>query len=132
MTILSYKDLQVWQLSMKIAVEIYRVTSFFPESEKYGLTSQLRRAAISVPSNIGEGHSRNQTGEYIRFLSYAIGSVAELQTQVELSERLSYFEKIGTSELSEDLLQLWKQLIALRRSLLSKLNIQSQIPTPNS
>jgi four helix bundle protein len=85
-----YKDLHVWQKAMELAKQIYLLTSRFPSEEKFGLVSQLRRAAVSVPSNIAEGQARNTTGEYVQFLSHAEGSAAELDTQLRLSIELGY------------------------------------------
>jgi four helix bundle protein len=86
----SYRDLKVWELGMDIAVAVYKVTSQFPDSERYGLTNQLRRCANSIPSNIAEGHGRCSTKEMLRFLSIARGSLAELETQLLLSKRLEF------------------------------------------
>jgi len=85
-----YKDLHVSQKAMELAKQIYLLTSRFPSEEKFGLVSQLRRAAVSVPSNIAEGQARNTTGEYVQFLSHAEGSTAELDTQLRLSIELGY------------------------------------------
>ena len=90
MEVKSFRDLRVWQRAMDLVEMIYKVSVDFPRSETYGLTSQIRRAAISVPSNIAEGHSRKHTKEYLRFLSVAQGSLAELQTQIEIASRLGY------------------------------------------
>src|SRR5437867_575031 len=79
-----YKDLHVRQKAMELAKQIYLLTSQFPSEEKFGLVSQMRRAAVSVPSNIAEGQARNTTGEYVQFLSQAEGSSAELDTQIPL------------------------------------------------
>lgn len=88
--ILSYKDLQVWKDSMDFVVDIYRLTQNFPHSELYGLTSQLRRSSVSVPSNIAEGSGRKYTKEYVRFLYISKGSLFEVETQLEISSRLGY------------------------------------------
>jgi four helix bundle protein len=84
----SYRDLKVWQLGMEIAERVYHLTAKFPVDERFGLTSQLRRAAVSVPANIAEGHARAFTKEYLRHLSIAVGSLAEVETYLELSVRL--------------------------------------------
>ena len=84
-----YRDLLVWQKSMQLAVEVYKLTSKFPREEVYGLTSQVRRSAISVPSNIAEGHGRLSKKEFRQFLGIAKGSIYELQTQLELAEKLN-------------------------------------------
>src|ERR1043166_811090 len=86
----SYRDLAVWQRAMDLAESVYRVTKGFPREERYGLTSQMRRSAVSIPSNIAEGHERKGRAEYARFVSVARASVAELETQVELARRLEY------------------------------------------
>ena len=86
----SYQDLIVWQKAMDLVTEIYRITKNFPKEEIYGLTNQMRRAAISIPSNIAEGHARKSRAEYIRFLSIAQGSRAELETQILIAVRLGY------------------------------------------
>jgi four helix bundle protein len=90
MSIKSYKDLDIWKRSCTVVTEIYRATDTFPKREMFGLISQLRRAAISVPSNIAEGAARLYTREYIRFLSNALGSIAELETQLLVSADLGY------------------------------------------
>jgi len=110
-------DLRVWQFGMDRAEAVYRLTSGFPSVEQFGLTSQLRRAADSGPSNIAEGHARSQTGEFIRFVSIARGSLAEIKTQVLLAKRLNYIrdhQAANTLDLIENLL---RQVTALRTSL---------------
>jgi four helix bundle protein len=89
----SYRDLMVWQKAMSLVTEVYAITGNFPSSEMYGLTSQIRRSAVSVPSNIAEGYGRNSTGDYKRFLQIAVGSLFELQTQIEISFNLNYITK---------------------------------------
>jgi four helix bundle protein len=85
-----HKNLEVWKKSMDLVVEVYRLSADFPKSEQYGITSQIRRSAISVPSNIAEGAGRNSNSEFKRFLNIAQGSLSELETQVIISERLNY------------------------------------------
>jgi len=99
-TFKSYRDLDVWQKSMRLAKRIYQVTRKFPGDERFGLTNQLRRAAVSVPSNLAEGHARFGAGEFSRFISIAMGSVAEIETQILLSNDLGYI----TSEISQEVL----------------------------
>jgi len=89
----SYRDLIVWQKSMALVTDIYTLTKLFPKEEVYGLTLQIRRCAISIPSNIAEGYGRNATGDYIRFLQIGIGSLYELQTQLEIAYNLEYVNK---------------------------------------
>lgn len=86
----SYRELMVWQKAMELAVLVYRLTETFPKREIYGLASQLRRAGVSVPSNIAEGYGRASRREYLQFLSIAQGSLKELETQVLLAERLTF------------------------------------------
>jgi len=86
----NHLDLEVWQLSIELVVTIYQQTSNFPEEEKFGITNQIRRAAVSVPSNIAEGAGRSSSKEFIHFLSIALGSLAEIETQFILSVRLGY------------------------------------------
>jgi four helix bundle protein len=86
----NYRDLKVWQLGMDIAVQVYEATKGFPDDERFGLTSQLRHAAVSVPANIAEGHARSSTKDYLRYVAIAIGSLAETATFIELSGRLNY------------------------------------------
>ncbi len=90
MAIKSFRDLRVWQAGMDLVEAIYRITQPFPAHEQYGLTSQMRRAACSIPSNIAEGHTRQYTKEYLYHLSVAQASLAELETQLEISARLGY------------------------------------------
>jgi len=86
----SFRDLQVWQKSMKLTVAVYRLTQHFPREEMFGLTSQLRRCAVSIPSNIAEGHGRINPREFRHFLLIARGSNSELQTQLELASELGF------------------------------------------
>ena len=88
----SYRDLVVWKKSMRLVLEIYRSTQGFPRNETYGLTSQLRRAAVSVPSNIAEGQARLSTGEFKQFLGHARGSLVEVETQILIARELGYIE----------------------------------------
>lgn len=117
MTVNSYKDLKVWQRSIQFCKSLYKLTSDFPKEELYGLTAQIRRCAISIPSNIAEGHARNYTNDYIRFISIALGSVAELETQLILAIELNYAKKEQTKELLTELSEIGKMLNGLKKSL---------------
>jgi four helix bundle protein len=86
----SFKKLLVWQRGFQLSVQIYRLTSTFPASERFGLTNQLRRAAVSIPSNIAEGYGRASRGEYIQFLGHARGSSFEVETQLALARELGF------------------------------------------
>ncbi len=88
-----HKKLEAWKLAMEIAEDIYRLTDSFPSLEKFGLVNQLRRAAVSIPSNVAEGAARNTKKEFINFLHIAQGSLSELDTQLELSRRLKYISE---------------------------------------
>jgi four helix bundle protein len=115
-----FRHLVVWQRGMDIVEAVYGITVGFPKSELYGLTGQVRRAAVSVPLNIAEGHSRASTREYLNHVSIARGSLAEVQTQLEIAMRLGY---IGSADLKPVLEQsaiLGKQLYALRDALLAR------------
>lgn len=92
----SYRDLKVWQLGMDLVVDCYRLTKEFPSSELYGLAQQLRRAAVSIPSNIAEGSGRLHLGDYVHHLSIANGSLMEFETQLMIAQRLSF---IGAEQL---------------------------------
>ncbi len=89
----TFRDLLVWQKSMALVTEVYRASGEFPTHERYGLSSQIRRCAVSIPSNIAEGFGRHSTTDYIRFLTIANGSLYELQTQVEIALNLGYLER---------------------------------------
>ena len=116
----SYKELKVWQRSYQLCLEIYKITKGFPDEEKYGLTSQLRRAAVSVPSNISEGYGRKTTPEYIQFLYIAYGSVCEIETQILLSGDLGYISNGRLEMLKEGIREVERMLKASIRSLENK------------
>jgi four helix bundle protein len=90
MSVSSFRDLTVWQLGMQLTEQVYRLTADFPKSETYGLSSQMRRSAVSIPSNIAEGQGRDSTKEFLHFLAIAFGSICELETQIVLAHRFSY------------------------------------------
>ena len=109
MLVKSYKDLIVWQRSMELVEAIYDLTSHYPASEKYGLISQIRRSAVSIPSNIAEGKYRRTKKDYKKFLRIAFASGAELETQIELSKRLSILEQnkfITSDKLLEEVMKM--------------------------
>jgi four helix bundle protein len=92
MALKSYRDLRVWQLAIELVKEVYQVTRSFPREEKFGLTSQIQRAAVSIPSNIAEGHARESENDFHRFLSIAQGSLCELETQLIIGRQLNYLD----------------------------------------
>jgi four helix bundle protein len=97
----TYRDLIVWQKAMQMVTWIYQLTGDFPKNELYGLTSQIRRCAISIPSNIAEGYGRNSTDDYLRFLNISRASLYELQTQLEISSNLNFLEKVDFEKIYE-------------------------------
>jgi four helix bundle protein len=117
MTINNFRELRVWQAGMELVEEIYRLTQSFPNHEQFGLTSQLRPCAVSIPSNIAEGHVREYLKEYLYHISVAQGSLAELQTQVEIAERLAYLPQSQSEQILKTAESLSRQLYALRNSL---------------
>ena len=112
-----YKELLVWQKGMSLAKDVYGLTARFPADERFGLVSQMRRAAISVPSNIAEGQARHGTREFLQFLSHASGSLAELETQLLLSVDMKYCGKDDMEGVAGLISELQKMIAALRRSL---------------
>src|SRR5881398_89899 len=116
----SYKDLIVWQKGIALAKLIYQLTKKFPSEEKFGLVAQMRRAAVSVPSNVAEGQARHTTGEFIQFISHAEGSLAELDTQLILSIELRFARAENADVTSELISELRRMLNALRRKLAAR------------
>jgi four helix bundle protein len=113
----NYKDLKVWQKACQACLTIYKITKGFPKHETYSLTSQIRRAAISVPSNIAEGYGRKTTPDYLRSLYIAYGSNCELETQVLLSGDLGYMKSEKLREIQEAIGEVERMLKALIKSL---------------
>lgn len=109
-TIKSYKDLQVWNKAMDLTTMVYDALKTFPPKEEYGLSSQMRRSSVSIPSNIAEGYGRNSTLDYCRFLQIALGSAYELETQVELAHRLNYIDNETTQMLAAQLSEVGRML----------------------
>ncbi len=117
MKIKSYKDLSVWQKAMHLVEKCYRLTEAFPRSEEFGLKSQMRRAAVSIPSNIAEGNARRSSNDYCRFLSIALASTAELETQIELARRLNLLQQHEALQLNEQCQEVRRMLNGLRASI---------------
>lgn len=113
----SYQDLDVWRKAMALTKDIYRITSSFPGEERFGLTNQMRRAAVSIPSNVAEGHARVGRNEFRHFISVAMGSTAELETQILLSADLGYLQESEKENLSMRLDTIGKMLRGLYKSL---------------
>ncbi len=114
----SHKDLEIWKLSMDFVVQIYKTTKQLPEEECYGLTAQIRRAVVSIPSNIAEGAGRNTPKEFIRFLYICLGSLAEVETQLEICNRLDFLS--NTADLFEITKKIRIMTIGLINSLKQK------------
>jgi len=124
----SFRDLDVWHLGVELAETIYRVTARFPKCELFALSSQMRRAAVSIPSNIAEGRSRDSTREFLHFLAISKGSLAELETQLELAIRLDYTDSdLHAARTQSEVLG--KKLSRLQTSVRARLP-KPQSPTP--
>lgn len=115
----NFRELEIWSLSRTISLDIYRVTTQMPKEEVYGLTSQMRRAAVSIPSNIAEGCSRNSNKEFIRFLEIAIGSSFELETQLMISADLGFLKKDQVEPLVSEINTLQVKINAFIKSVKS-------------
>lgn len=113
----SYNDLFAWQKSIELVTETYKLTQLFPKEEIYGLTSQIRRSAVSIPSNIAEGQSRNTTGEFIQFLGIAKGSLAELETQFVIANNLNYISNENLADLKKKTADINRLILGLIKSL---------------
>ena len=112
-TIKTFRDLIVWQKSVDLVTQIYRASGNLPKSEFYGLISQLRRSAVSIPSNIAEGYGRRSTGDYVRFLQIFVGSLYELQTQLEIAKKLEYLTEFEFNGLYENTREIERMLLSL-------------------
>ena len=117
MGVRDYRELIVWQKAMDLVIEVYRLTRGFPREELYGLTNQIRRAAVSIPSNIAEGQARKSTAEFRNFLSFAQGSRAEVETQLAIAMRLNYTTDAEAESAAALLLEIQKMLAVLLKRL---------------
>ena len=124
----THKDLRVWHQGIELVTAIYLITKTYPKEEIFGLVSQMRRAAISVPSNIAEGYARGTDREKLHFLRISSGSMSEIETQVMLSLNLGYISQDSYKELSEKVTSVWKQLNALISSIKKRLSPQELLP----
>jgi four helix bundle protein len=113
----TFRNLDVWQLAMEVVVASYTVAERFPRHELYGLGQQVRRSAVSIPSNVAEGHNRHATRAYLNHVNIALGSQAELETQVEVAIRLRYVTPSDVSGLLDDLTRVGQMLHGLQRKL---------------
>ncbi len=114
----NFRRLQIWQEGMEVAKNTYLSIEIFPSAEKFGLISQISRCAVSVPSNIAEGSSRESNKEFNHFLSIALGSLFELETQLLLSVNLNYLTASNTEKLIQDIIQLQKKISSFKKKLL--------------
>ena len=121
----AHKRLDVWQESMTLATDIYKLTELFPRSEIYGLTSQLRRAAVSVPSNIAEGAARRSSKEFSQFLSIAGGSLSELDTQVEIAANLEYLTSENRQSVDHKVSAIAAKLAGLIKNVRNKVEVKT-------
>jgi four helix bundle protein len=128
----SFRDLTVWQKAMDLVAEVYRDTDGFPKSELYGLTSQLRRALVSIPANIAEGRGRRSARSYLHFLDIAYGSMAESETLLELAARLGYLPDARLTAHLGRLTEIGRMLNGLIAALEQRLNSQPSHPPPGS
>ena len=116
----NYRDLEIWQKAMNLVEGIYQVTQSFPRQEQFQLTGQIRRAAVSIPSNVAEGHGRTGPGEFLHFLSMAHGSLMEVETQVLIAQRLGYLNEA----VAAPLLKQTASLSMMIRALIKKLRLR--------
>lgn len=112
-----FKELKVWQKAIEIVVDIYQLTSAFPQNEKYGLVSQIQRSAVSIPSNIAEGAGRNNKNEFYQFLGIANGSSFELETQLTISAKLGYADNQETEKICIKLSEIQNMIFGLQKTL---------------
>jgi four helix bundle protein len=122
----SFRDLDVWQRSIELTLAIYKLTASFPDSERFGLTNQLRRAAVSVASNIAEGYGRSTKGEYIQFLGHARGSNSEVETQIVISKALCF----GSKEMLQTAEELCDEVGRMLGAMMKSLRPKSLVPSP--
>jgi len=118
MPIESYRSLLVWQKSVDFVVLVYRLLGCFPKNEQYGLISQMQRAAVSIPSNIAEGKERQSDRDFARFVTIALGSLAELETQLLIAQRLGYLNETDCQEATAQADEIGKMLRSLRKTLI--------------
>src|SRR5438876_46276 len=117
MGVQNYRDLRVWNTAVQLTIEVYQITESFPQAERFGLTSQLRRAAVSVASSIAEGHARSTRGEYRNFLSIARGSAIEVEVQLFLAEQLGYVQSPVLTKARDHCDAISRMITNLKRSL---------------
>lgn len=122
----SFRDLMVWQMSIDLVTDIYKLTQIFPIEERYGLVNQMRRSAVSIPCNIAEGKARRSAAGLLYFLKIAQGSIAELQTQIEIAQRLQYIEQSQIKSIGQKTDSISKMLYVLSRKIETHQNARKQ------
>ena len=127
-----FRELEVWRLAMQLAKDVYELTATFPREERYGLASQLQRAAVSIPSNLAEGNARQSLRDYARFVSIACGSAAELQTQLQLAADLALADPGKVAAILDTSESVSRMLYRLHQALAAKLEPRSPVPGPRS
>ena len=118
----NFRDIIVWQKAMILVTDIYNISSDFPKFEQFGLTSQIRRSSVSIPSNIAEGFGRNYKNEFIRFLQISVGSLFELQTQMEIAKNIDFISSESFNKILSNTIEIEKMLKALIKSIKNKSN----------
>ncbi len=126
MGVVSYKDLKVWQMGVDLVERVYKLTTHFPKHEIYGLSNQMQRSAVSIPSNIAEGQARDSTKEFLHYLSIALGSLAELETQIIVAQRLLYVSPEMTEPILQMIDEIGRMLRRLRTTLKKRLATSPQ------
>jgi four helix bundle protein len=121
MSISRFRELKAWQLGMDLTEHVYLLTDSFPKSEIYGLTSQIRRSAVSIPSNLAEGNGRDSTKEFLHFIAIAVGSICELETQILLSHRLKYLKQTELETVLSLLTETKRTIRGLQKALKDKI-----------
>jgi four helix bundle protein len=124
MSISRFRELKAWQLGMDLTEKVYLLTDSFPKSEIYGLSSQIRRCAVSIPSNLAEGHGRTSTKEFLQFIAIAYGSICELETQILLSHRLKYLDQSNLETVSALLTETSKTIRGLQKAIRERVEIK--------
>jgi four helix bundle protein len=122
----SFRNLAVWQRSIELTLEVYKLTSCFPDSERYGLTNQIRRASVSVASNIAEGYGRSTKGEYLQFLGHARGSNSEVETQIVIAKALGF----GSTQVLQTTEELCSEVGRMLGAMMKSLRAKSLVPSP--
>jgi four helix bundle protein len=127
-----FRELEVWRLAMDMARATYELTATFPKEERYGLAAQLQRSAVSIPSNIAEGNARQSLRDYARFVAIASGSLAELQTQLQLSAELHLADNAAVAKVLDTSESVGRMLYRLHQALIAKLESRSPVPGSRS